>query len=508
MSKIFNSFRIRFLIILAILLFGTLIVQYWLNLNAERNNAQRQAEQAKALVAGITLGMKSINSKDYLYQIRKKSTEPLPDLVQNILSIDENWQVHDSLDTRYLPVLEGENIKYIKLKDIPDLPPAILPIDIAGDTHALPPSITVARSLSVTSPRAFFVPFEGVTTSSNREVTWYLIVIIGPADQLSGGILSRRAAQPLFYTLSVLLIATSIMALLVWRFTKPIADLSSAARKVASGKLNFLVATKRRDEMGQLVKQFNEMIAELKRGRELEAKLSQAEKSAVVGRLASGIAHEIRNPLNYINLTLDRLRTSYTPADETKQEKYQSHILNLKAEVKRINKLVTDFLSYTRPRELEMEPIDLREELEDSMRIVEDQAADNNIKTEIRFNGNVPKIIGDRESLRSVFTNLFINAVQAMGIKGGELIVSVNPQNENSNNVSIEIKDTGCGIPPEHLSKLFEPYFSTKETGTGLGLATVKKNLEEHKGTIDVQSTPDEGTTFTVTLPTKRKDEG
>jgi signal transduction histidine kinase len=257
--------------------------------------------------------------------------------------------------------------------------------------------------------------------------------------------------------------------------------------------------------MGQLVSQFNEMIAGLERGRELETKLSQAEQSAVVGRLASGIAHEIRNPLNYINLTLDRLRTSYKPADVTKEEKYISHINNLKDEVKRINKLVTDFLSFTRPRELEMRQLDLIEELYSALRIIEDQASENNIETEIISVGKTPAIHADQESLRSVFTNLFINAVQAIGIKGGAITVSVRAEKDK---VRIEVKDTGCGIAPEHLPNLFEPYFSTKETGTGLGLPIVKKNVEEHKGTIDVQSTPGEGTTFTVTLPLEGKDKG
>jgi signal transduction histidine kinase len=498
MSKIFNSFRVRFLIILVVLLFATLVVQYLLNLRAERNNALRQAEQAKALMAGISLGVKTINDKTkYLYELRKNLNEPLPEMVRNILSIDDKWQVRDSLDTQYLPYQENNSIKYLQLRDVP-LPPAILSLNLAGDTHALPPTISIASSLSVTETRAFFIPVEGVTPD-NREVLWHLIVVVGPVEQTSG-LFSRQAAKPLAYTLVVLLIATSLAGLLVWGFTKPIADLSSAARRIADGQLNFRVPTKKQDEMGQLVTQFNEMIAGLERGRELETKLREVEKSAVVGRLASGIAHEIRNPLNYINLTLDRLRTSYKPADQSKQEKYDLHIANLKEEVKRINKLVSDFLSFTRPRDLEMRPLVLKDELENSMRIVEAQATENNIQTLIHLNGDVPTIIGDQEALRSVFTNLFLNAVQAMGIKGGVLVVKVNADDEN---VRIEVSDTGCGIPPENLPKLFEPYFSTKETGTGLGLAIVKKNLEEHKGKIDVQSTPNEGTTITVTLPIK-----
>lgn len=512
MSRLFSSFRIRFLMILAVLLLATLAVQYILNLRAERNNARVINEQVKAFVAGVALGVKSIGNKDYLFQLREKTNEPLLDRVTNILVVDEYGRVTDSLDTKYNPVLnpnydpkkevniENEKNKYQLLQDVP-LPPAIVALELVGESSPLQPTTTAANfSLNENEPRAFFIPITGVITSPNnevKEVTRYIVIVLSPPEMPSG-IFNRQAAKPLLYTLVVLLIATTLAGLLVWRFTQPIAALSSAASKIAGGQLNFRVPAKRRDEMGQLVTQFNEMIAGLERGRELEAKLSQAEQSAVVGRLASGIAHEIRNPLNYINLTLDRLRTSYKPADETKEEKYLSHINNLKDEVKRINKLVTDFLSFTRPRELEMKPLDLIEELYSALRIIEDQASENDIETEIKSTGKIPVIIGDQESLRSVFTNLFINAVQAIGIKGGAITVNVRAE---KNRVRIEVKDTGCGIAPEHLSKLFEPYFSTKETGTGLGLPIVKKNIEEHKGTIDVQSTPNEGTTFTVTLP-------
>ena len=131
--------------------------------------------------------------------------------------------------------------------------------------------------------------------------------------------ISRRAAQPLVYTLGVLLVSSLITFLLVWRFTRPIANLSDAARQVAEGNLQVRVAdAERYDEMGRLAQNFNEMTAELEKKRELEAQLQQAEKSAVVGRLGSAIAHEIRNPLNYINLTLDHLRSTYAPDDPAK----------------------------------------------------------------------------------------------------------------------------------------------------------------------------------------------
>ena len=128
----------------------------------------------------------------------------------------------------------------------------------------------------------------------------------------------------------------------------------------------------------------------------------------------------------------------------------------------------------------------------------EAQAAENNIKISVVEHENVPQIMGDPEFLRSVFNNLFINAVQSMGTEGGHLSVKIAPDNGL---VRFEIADTGNGISSENLSKIFEPYFSTKETGTGLGLAIVHKIVDIHHGKIEVESIEGEGTKFTVKLP-------
>ena len=113
--------------------------------------------------------------------------------------------------------------------------------------------------------------------------------------------------------------------------------------------------------MGQLAQRFNEMTAELEKTKELEAQLQQAEKSAVIGRLGSAIAHEIRNPLNYINLTLDHLRAKYAPDEPDKRETFQKLTLQLKAEVARINQQISDFLNYSRPAKADLQPIDIRD---------------------------------------------------------------------------------------------------------------------------------------------------
>ena len=252
--------------------------------------------------------------------------------------------------------------------------------------------------------------------------------------------------------------------------------------------------------MGQLTQRFNEMTSQLDKKQELESQLQQAEKSAVIGRLGSAIAHEIRNPLNYINLTLDHLRSKFAPDDEVKQETFKKLISQLKAEVARINQQISDFLNYSRPAKADLHPIEARTVINDSLRLVEAQAEENDIKIGLVEHEDVPKIMGDPEFLRSVFNNLFINAVQSMGPSGGSLNVKILPDDANGL-VRFEIADTGSGISEENLEKVFEPYFSTKETGTGLGLAIVQKIVEMHRGTVDVESQMGVGTKFTVKLP-------
>jgi signal transduction histidine kinase len=502
-SNLFYSFRVRLLFVLAGLLVVTLGVQYYLNLRAGRERARILAEQEQAIMAAVGLGMSGITSGEYMDTILARAKQPLLSgngRVTNILVVNPEGNIWDSLKG-YNPVQHDDGTTtYFKLKDIP-LPPLINAIDLPGDTE-LPEAATAPVQPRAGQPRAIPIPVE---TDKGR---YYVIVVLGSAN-MPTSVWSLQAARPLVYTLAVLLVATFFTALLVWRFTQPIKDLSKAARSVAAGDFDFRVpaGADRRDEMGALTAQFNEMIVQLGRTRELEARLHQAERSAVVGRLASAIAHEIRNPLNYINLTLDHLRTNLAPEDEAKRATVNRLADQLKVEVARINTRISEFLNYTRPARLDLRPLDLRAVTEDALRIVEVAAADNGIETRIETEGaKAPTVLADAESLRSVFTNLFINALQAIDGEGGQLTVKLSNAPETGS-ARVEITDTGRGIAPEHLSQVFEPYFSTKETGTGLGLAIVKKAIDDHGGTISVQSEQGSGTTFIITLPTESKDE-
>ena len=492
--EFFNTFRGRLLVILLLLIMATLGVQFYLNYRTQQENIALRDAQAEALRAGITLGAAGITSPtERMVDLIDRPDQTYLDehtgeRVTDVLIIDEKWRIWDSVGEKYWPTRnEDGEILYKMLADANDLPPLVEGARLGEDLKYFPNQKTAANKNS--DDEAHAVPID---TSQGR---WYIIVILRNVKSEA----AWRAAMPLLATLAVLSISTLITFWLVWRFTRPIANLSNAARQVAEGNLSVRVPGEdRSDEMGQLASRFNEMTSQLERSRELEVQLQKAEKSAVIGRLGSAIAHEIRNPLNYINLTLDHLRSKFAPDDDEKRRTFEKLTSQLKGEVARINQQIGDFLNYSRPAKADLRPVEARKVVEDSLRIVEAQAEEGHVKISVVEHENVPMIMGDPEFLRSVFNNLFINAVQSMGSDGGKLNVRIMPE---ADWVRFEISDTGVGIPDENLSKIFEPYFSTKETGTGLGLAIVQKIVDVHNGTIEVESKEDDGTKFTVRLP-------
>ncbi|HEV2705445.1 MAG TPA: HAMP domain-containing protein, partial [Pyrinomonadaceae bacterium] len=325
------SFRIRLLLVLAALLVATLSLQYYLNRRLAQRRAVVISEQEQALAASTALALESINSGEYLYQLDERRAVPFlkerEGRVINVLVINAEGRVDDSLDRRYAPAFgEDGEPRYYRIADVP-LPKLVE----AGQTtneirRLLPASFSAERPLAL-EPRAFPIPVR-----TNQGVN-YIIVVLG-RERMTLGDSVWRALRRLLPTLIALLVATLGAALLIISFTRPIGELSEAARRVAAGDFAIRApSATRRDEIGALSSTFNEMVVELGHMRELEVQIKQAEQSAVIGRLASAIAHEIRNPLNYINLTLDHLRTSLAPPDEQKRELVARLTDQLKTEV-------------------------------------------------------------------------------------------------------------------------------------------------------------------------------
>ena len=498
-----ESFRARLLLLLALMLGLTLGIQYYFNLRAVKANAKMIVEQEQAIMTGVALGMNSLQSDKYLDEMLRSLKEPLLKdknlRVKNILVVDDNGNVIDSLEQEYVPrQREDKTTQYFQFRDL-KLPPLRSAVQYTSEHEQLPAWIPPSTTADFGAAGAIYFP---VQTDNGRR---FIIVVLDSASILTN-VFERQATRSALYTLLVLFVTTLVTGFFVWRFTRPVKELANAARKVAGGNFDVQVPTQSRDEMGTLANAFNEMTARLGRARELEMQLHQAEKGAVVGRLAAAIAHEIRNPLNYINLTLDHLRSSFAPADPQKRTTFVRLTDQLKTEVARINRHITDFLKYSRPSKLELQDLDIRAEAEDALRLVGVRAGECGIETKILQDGPLPPVEADRESLRSVLTNLVINAVEAIDGDGGSVSIKLSKQDENS--VKVEVIDTGRGISPDDISKVFEPYFSTKETGTGLGLAIVKKAIDDHGGTISVASKKGSGTTFTIILPARERGHG
>ena len=491
-----QSFRARLLLLLALMLGLTLGIQYYFNLRQVRANARMIIEQEQAIMTGIALGIESLQSEQYLDKMIGNMREPLLNdknvRVKNILVVDDEGNVLDSIIPEFNPrEREDQTTRYVQFKDI-QLLPLRSAVQYTNEHEQLPSWIPPSTDVDFGEAGAFYFP---VQTDKGRR---FIIVVLDSAHTLTN-VLERQSSRSALYTLAVLFVTTLVTGFFVWKFTRPVKELSVAARQVAGGNFNVQVPIERHDEIGTLAGAFNEMTARLGRARELEMQLHQAEKGAVVGRLAAAIAHEIRNPLNYINLTLDHLRSSFAPLDPNKRETFVRLTDQLKTEVARINRHISDFLKYSRPSKLELQSVDIRAAAEDALRVVEGRAEECGIKTTISQDGALPPVMADRESLRSVFTNLVINAVEAINGAGGSIAIKLS--NAQTNSVKVEITDTGGGIAADDISKIFEPYFSTKETGTGLGLALVYQMVREHGGDISVESTVGRGTVFRVMLP-------
>jgi signal transduction histidine kinase len=302
---------------------------------------------------------------------------------------------------------------------------------------------------------------------------------------------------------TVLVFAVGIAAALFLSasFTRPLQALGLAARRVAAGDLQAKVEGGGEDEIGELSRSFNEMVERLRENQQLAERLHFAERSTALGRLASAMAHEIRNPLNFINLSIDHVRGKLGPEDQRRREDFERILTNVKDEISRLNRLVVDFLSFGKPMRLDTRACSLDRVLRDVAALVDHKARDQGVVLSVQTEPGLPEIVADPELLKTCFLNLMINAADAMPA-GGMLTVSLlRGERQGRDALIATFKDTGHGMTAEEIAAAFEPYFSTKETGLGLGLALTRKIVQDHGGTIELESGPGQGTTARVTLP-------
>jgi signal transduction histidine kinase len=333
------SFRARLVLFVLLILFVTIVILLVINRHSERRIAQLVNDHHRDTSLAVDLAQTSFPSGSYIYKLIEQDGRLR-------VGLDESHIIHRIL----IADADGRIIDSSERADIDQ------PIDrILGELTPAPyakPSATV--NPGAREPEQILsYPVE--TERGIRRV----VIVISP-HRLGEIVREERWERWLGITsLSLLLLCT--VALASWRFTRPINELMQAAGRVSAGDFDFNLNIARRDEMGLLARTFNEMLNGLRGKRELEERLQRAERSALTGRIAAGIAHEIRNPLSFINLTVDYIRDKYAPAAEDARRDYTQLIDSVKEEIVRLNGMVSDFLNFGRPARLKLRELDARE---------------------------------------------------------------------------------------------------------------------------------------------------
>jgi signal transduction histidine kinase len=358
---------------------------------------------------------------------------------------------------------------------------------------------------------------------SLRGIDWHVVV---EQDRDEAFFDSYRLQRNIYVVIALTVVgAVGLSALLAWYVASPIRTLSKTARTLARGDFEHALLntrTTRRDEIGALYAAFEHMADQLKdRHARLETRVglteaelqrvqaelrgtleaaARSERLAALGRLASGVAHEIRTPLTSLKLFLQSVQVDVTVSPE-QSEDYQIAM----RQVARIEKTIDHFLDFARPQEPVLAELDFVQLVDEVLEVIRPRANQQEVEIHECIAAGLPKVEGDVRQMGEVLVNLLVNALDAMP-DGGRLTISIAAEAAQPNSIGrtwvrIDVCDTGAGIPEEDLDRLFEPFFTTKAAGSGLGLAIIKGTIERHSGALHVNTQIGVGTTFSVRLP-------
>ena len=333
----------------------------------------------------------------------------------------------------------------------------------------------------------------------------------------------EKSNWSIFITIFVLIGGTVALILLGTRkwINQPISQLMDGIKNMSKGDLDTRINLKRGDELYELAQAFNHMAIDLKKAQgkiiqeaearlELERSLRQSEKLATIGQLASGLAHEIGTPLNIISGRAEL--TKKNPEDKEGVQKNQNVILH---QTERITKNIQQLLGFVRKKKSEQKVLNIQTLLETTLDFLDHQIQKQRVRVVKEMKNNVPSVIGDADQLQQVFLNLLLNALQAM-MDGGTLRLSASLkwmakaglEDCQRQYVEVCVEDTGIGIEKEVIPNIFNPFFTTKDTGTGLGLMVSQGIVQDHEGWIEVESEAGKGSVFKVYLPACQGDVG
>jgi len=238
---------------------------------------------------------------------------------------------------------------------------------------------------------------------------------------------------------------------------------------------------------------------------EMERQLEKAERLSSLGLLAAGVAHEIRNPLNAISIATQRLKREFTPADPQKADDFQNLSGIIRDEIKRLNSIIEEFLTFSKSRRLDFSKFSITEVLQKIVNLIREEASTRGITVETKWRETPALISMDVNKLQQAFINLIKNAMESITAAEGKVIITVD--REGKNHIVVKITDSGCGMTSKEIESIFNPEYTTKEKGLGLGVPLACEIIRGHGGDIRVISTKGSGTTFEVILPRERFNE-
>ncbi|MCX7918854.1 MAG: cache domain-containing protein [bacterium] len=367
-------------------------------------------------------------------------------------------------------------------------------------------NIPIIRSATLgKNADAEYISAEGIRSLGTSAIVprlgWILAIEQTTAEAFAGA--AKMKQQIIGLVIICTILATLIGFISAQRLVHPIQQLSFGAQQVAAGNLDWRTKSglNRRDELGKLAYSFNVMTQELIRQQET---IRQNERLVVLGKMASVIAHEIKNPIQ----SLLGFTEMMNQPEKYNQPEFRAKMQQaFSRELTRLNNVLNELLDFARPHPLSFQKVQVNSILNRIIYLVQEQAKKTQVNLVAQFDYSLPMIMADEQKLEQVFLNIVLNAIEAMALqKTGQRTLTIATRTFTKHTieyVEISFEDTGPGIVAKDLDKIFTPFFTTKMRGSGLGLSVAQRIINEHHGIITVESQPEVKTKFVIQLPVK-----
>jgi signal transduction histidine kinase len=474
------NLKAKLIVLMVVLLALTLGAEVWFSLGTQAAIIETTEQRVKDLASAIQISVQELTS------VGNTDRDRLPNYVHSLHSSGLEVSIASSQNL----IINSSNPRLIGAELVPRSADKVVAEQLKQGSEILTiPATKLGPEAKATT--VYLIPVE-----VEDHLLGYVQVVANFGDFAQP--LAANRMHQLYVAFGIFALGLVFAYILADRYVKPIHAVADAAQNIAARGLEPVPEAHRRDEIGLLTRSFNEMVAQLRHAREREQELNRLERFTALGQLAGGLAHEIKNPLNFISLALDQLRTRYARMLTQDSDNFVRQVILMKDEVRRLSELVQSFLHYGRPIEIHPAPTDVKSLVEGVLAISESKMKSQDIEVIENADG-VPTILNvDAEKLRTCFMNVVANGVQAMP-EGGTLRINFARE---GNRLVITFIDTGAGIEPEVAAHVFEPFFTTKREGIGLGLFLSKAIVEKHGGTIVIgPSHPGPGTIVTFTFP-------